>query len=64
MFWVINKEKVYAYAVSILTIVTLFFMSHVLNTDIGGSEETAVNVVNSENLNYNENTNTNTSIDS
>ena len=58
MFWVINKEKVYAYAVSILTIVTLFFMSHVLNADIGGSEETAVNVVNSENLNYNENTNT------
>lgn len=62
MFWVINKEKVYAYAVSILTIVTLFFMSHILNTDIGGSEETAVNVVNSENLNYNENTNTNIDI--
>ena len=37
MFFVINKEKVYAYVVSILTIVTLFFMSHILNTDITGS---------------------------
>ena len=53
MFFVINKEKVYAYVVSILTIVTLFFMSHVLNTDISGSEETAANVVNSQNENCN-----------
>ena len=33
MFFVINKEKVYAYVVSILTIVILFFMSHLLNSD-------------------------------
>ena len=64
MFLVINKEKVYAYVVSILTIVTLFFMSHILNTDIGGSEETAANVVNSqsENCNTGENINVNTNI--
>ena len=57
VFWVINKEKVYAYVVSILTIVTLFFMSHVLNTDISGSEETSINVVNIQNINTNTNTN-------
>ena len=44
MFFVINKEKVYAYVVSILTIVTLFFMSHVLNSDFSKVEETATNV--------------------
>lgn len=44
MFFVINKEKVYAYVVSILTIVTLFFMSHVLNSDLSTVEETSSNV--------------------
>ena len=39
MFFVINKEKVYAYVVSILTIVTLFFMSGVLKTDFEESQE-------------------------
>lgn len=34
IFFIINKEKVYAYAVSILTIVILFFMSHVMNSDV------------------------------
>lgn len=57
MFFVINKEKVYAYVVSILTIVTLFFMSHILNTDITGSQETSANTVNEQNLNYNINSN-------
>ena len=57
MFFVINKEKVYAYVVSILTIVTLFFMSHILNTDITGSQETSVNTVNEQNMNYNNNVN-------
>ena len=59
MFFVINKEKIYAYVVSILTIVTLFFMSHILNTDVSGSEETAANVVNSQNENCNTNENNN-----
>lgn len=31
LFLVINKEKVYAYVVSIMTIATLFFMSIVIN---------------------------------
>ena len=60
MFFVINKEKVYAYVVSILKIVTLFFMSHILNTDISGSEETSVNIVNSQNINTNTNMNVET----
>ena len=44
MFFVINKEKVYAYVVSILTIVTLFFMSHVLNSNLSNSEKASTNV--------------------
>ena len=44
MFFVINKEKVYAYVVSIFTIVILFFMSHVLNSDLSNVEETYTNV--------------------
>ncbi len=44
MFLVINKEKVYAYVVSILTIVSLFFMSHVLNSDLETVEETTTNI--------------------
>lgn len=44
MFFVINKEKVYAYVVSILTIVTLFFMSHVLNSEISSTQETSTNI--------------------
>ena len=59
MFFVINKEKVYAYVVSILTIVTLFFMSNILNTDITGSQETSANTVNEQNMNYNNNVNIN-----
>ena len=39
--------------VSILTIVTLFFMSQVLNTDLKTTEVTSANVVNNENLNNN-----------
>ncbi len=44
MFFVINKEKVYAYIVSILTIVTLFFMSNMLNSDMSTSEQTSGNL--------------------
>ena len=43
MFFIINKEKVYAYVVSILTIVILFFMSSVLNSDFV-SEKTSANI--------------------
>lgn len=49
MIFVINKEKVYAYVVSILTIVILFFMSHVMSSDtstedVSGRIEQANNV--------------------
>lgn len=52
LFLVINKEKVYAYIVSILTIVALFFMSSMLNSELIESEETSTtiqNEVNNEN---------------
>ena len=54
LFFVINKEKVYAYVVSILTIVALFFMSSMLNSELIESEETSTtiqNEVNNENNN-------------
>ena len=44
MFLVINKEKVYAYIVSVLTIVTLFVMSSVINTNFRDSKETSSNI--------------------
>ncbi len=44
IFLVINKEKVYAYVVSILTIVTLFFMSHILNSKFSNVEEASTNI--------------------
>lgn len=46
MFFVINKEKVYAYVVSILTIVTLFFMSTVFKQDLSDVKETGATVTN------------------
>lgn len=56
MFFVINKEKVYAYVVSILTIVTLFFMSSILNSDLNETKVTSSNVetINETNENINE----------
>lgn len=44
MFLVINKEKVYAYVVSVCTIITLFFMSGMINSNFGETEETSSNV--------------------
>ena len=44
MFFVINKEKVYAYIVSVFTIVILFFMSHVLNSDVSDTSQVSGNV--------------------
>lgn len=52
MFFVINKEKVYAYVVSVCTIVTLFFMSGLINSNYEEIEETSSNVeVNSATIN-------------
>lgn len=49
LFLVINKEKVYAYVVSILTIVALFFMSSMLNSELIESEETSITIQNEVN---------------
>ena len=57
---VINKEKIYAYIVSICTIVTLFFMSSFINNNFDNTlETTSSNVV--ENTTKNEIKNNNVS---
>lgn len=59
IFWVINKEKLYAYVVSVCTIVALFFMSNLMNVSFGEIEETTSNIT--ENItenNYNINNTT------
>lgn len=48
-FFVISKEKIYAYVVSVFTVVTLFFMSSVLNSDLLDTGETSSNVVEVDN---------------
>ena len=52
---VINKEKIYAYVLSICTIVTLFFMSNFINNNFDDSEITSSNVI--ENTIENQTTN-------
>lgn len=44
-FFVISKEKLYAYVVSVFTIVTLFLMSKVLNSDLVETEQTSSNKI-------------------
>ena len=43
MFLVLNKEKIYAYVVSIMTIVTLFFLSSLMNSDLKETKVTSSN---------------------
>ena len=43
--FVIHKEKIYAYVLSICTIVTLFFMSNFINNNFDDSELTSSNIV-------------------
>lgn len=53
MFLVINKEKIYAYVVSFLTIVTLFFMSSIvgsLNMDETESTDSSITQNETENI--------------
>lgn len=45
MFFVINKEKIYAYIVSIMTIVTIFFMSNIVNKDLKETEFASSNSI-------------------
>ena len=48
MFFVINKEKIYAYVVSVLTIVILFLVSSFFNSDMKNTETTSANVIENE----------------
>ena len=45
LFLVINKEKIYAYIVSVLTIVTLFSLSSMINNDLNDAEVLSSNVL-------------------
>ena len=45
LFLVVNKEKIYAYIVSIMTIVTVFFMSSLINSDLKETKSTSANVI-------------------
>ena len=45
-FFIFNKEKIYAYIVSIMTIFVIFFMSNIINNDINNTEEVSSNVIN------------------
>ena len=45
LFLVINKEKIYAYVVSVMTIVTVFFMSSLINSDLKETELTSANSI-------------------
>ena len=51
MFFIINKEKVYAYIVSIFTIIVLFFMSTIINSDLSETKETSSNIQQNGNIN-------------
>ena len=42
-FFVINKEKIYAYVVSIMTIVVIFFMTNIMHNDFKETEEVSAN---------------------
>lgn len=50
MFFVINKEKIYAYVVSVLTIIMLFFVSFFLKSDIEDTEPVSSNVIQNSNV--------------
>lgn len=54
-FLVISKEKIYAYVVSVFTIITLFFMSSVLNSDLLDTGETSSNLLEVNNTQNNVN---------
>ena len=43
LFLVVNKEKIYAYVVSIMTIVVIFFMSSRINSELKDTESASSN---------------------
>lgn len=54
IFLVINKEKIYAYVVSLMTIVVIFFMSSLINSDLENAETASSNSI--ENVQSSEDT--------
>ena len=53
MFLIVNKDKIYAYVVSVLTVVILFFTSYFINSNNENTEITSANI---ENYTNSENT--------
>ena len=49
MFFVINKEKIYAYVVSVLTIIMLFFVSSFFKSDIEDTKQVVSNSIQNSN---------------
>ena len=50
MFFVINKEKIYAYVVSVLTIIMLFFVSSFFKSDIEDIKPVSSNEIQNSNI--------------
>ncbi len=44
MFLIVNKDKIYAYVVSVLTVVILFFTSYFINLNNENTEITSTNI--------------------
>ena len=44
-FLVVNKEKIYAYVVSVMTIVAVFFFSSWINSDFKNTQITSSNII-------------------
>ena len=49
MFLIVNKDKIYAYVVSVLTVVILFFTSYFINSNNENTEITSTNIENNSN---------------
>ena len=47
-FLVISKEKIYAYVVSVFTIITLFMITGVLNNDLEDTDKASSNLIQEE----------------
>ena len=50
LFLVVSKEKIYAYVVSIMTVVVIFFMSGIINSDLENTEEISANIVDNNSI--------------
>ena len=48
IFFVINKEKIYAFVVSVMTVVTIFAMTSMINTDLSETDDVSANIVKDE----------------